>query len=517
MDFRINRETIPVSEKVWEGVQEQSVELDYILPDYYPDIFRLVRCEVKPAVTDYSVNGDKLSYELVCDIRILYCSEGGKTLQCVSQKQNFSRTAELGKMCESPEVSISAKADHSNFRAVNKRRLDMRGAVSVRICVTGEKMQEAVSDAFGMNIQLRKTPVTFASQKLRAEKNLQLSEETELSPTQPPMSGIITYRCSISGKEVKVISGKLLAKGEVNVEMLYSCEKGGETSAEPLSLTVPYSQIVDIDGMDESYECTVNPEIISCDITPCADKSGENRIVKCSPEIRLVCKAVKKSSVMIVSDAFSTVYPCEISCSEIRAEQIPDVNSEKFRHSAVIASGDSVPSAVFGMWVVPRNINASVTEGGSGVTITGMLTYTTAGRDSSGMMIISDKDETFEKTLPFPDGLTGHSVSVNISSSDVTYKIGADGTLTAESQLQADISVSGSESVKAVTDITIDDSSKKQRDGDYAVKLYFGTQDEDIWDIAKRYSTREDAIIEENDLEGGKLETGAMLLIPIKE
>ena len=38
-----------------------------------------------------------------------------------------------------------------------------------------------------------------------------------------------------------------------------------------------------------------------------------------------------------------------------------------------------------------------------------------------------------------------------------------------------------------------------------------------MWDIAKRYSTDASAIIEENDLAGEKLESGRMLLIPIKE
>ena len=56
---------------------------------------------------------------------------------------------------------------------------------------------------------------------------------------------------------------------------------------------------------------------------------------------------------------------------------------------------------------------------------------------------------------------------------------------------------------------------KKQRDGDYAIKLYYGCENENVWDIAKRYSTSVDAVIEENDLSGERLESGGMLIIPI--
>ena len=72
-----------------------------------------------------------------------------------------------------------------------------------------------------------------------------------------------------------------------------------------------------------------------------------------------------------------------------------------------------------------------------------------------------------------------------------------------------------SDSIKAVTNIVIDDSAKKERDGDYAIKLYFGIENENVWDIAKRYSTSVEAIMEENELSGERLENGGMLLIPI--
>ena len=50
MDLKINREILSVNEKIYDGVQEQSVELDYILPDYFPDIFKLIKCSITPSV-----------------------------------------------------------------------------------------------------------------------------------------------------------------------------------------------------------------------------------------------------------------------------------------------------------------------------------------------------------------------------------------------------------------------------------------------------------------------------------
>lgn len=512
MDFKINRETIPATERIYSGIQEQGIELDYILPDYYPDIFRLVKCEVCPVIIDNSVNGDRLTYELQCDIKLLYCSEDGGNLQCITQRQNFSKAVELGRSPDSPEIQLTAKTDHVNFRAVNKRRLDVRGAISVKINVTGEKSQEVISDAFGMNIQLKKIPIKYASKKMTAEKIIQLTEETELSPAQPSVTSIIRSECIVNECEKKIISGKLLAKGEISIKILYSCN----SAIESMDFSLPFSQIIDIEEIDETFDCTVTAEAISCNITPSADKNGENRILKFEPELKIKCRAVKTSEIMAVSDAYSTVYPCDTDFSMIQAEQPPVVYAENFRHTTKLAEGDSVPKNIYAMWCSPKNINTRIGNDGKSVIISGMLTYSMACADSAGSISMPDRDEAFEETIEIGDTISGN-FSAEIIGISVSYNITSDGILNAKSDISVKISIGSSAEIKALTGIAIDDSTKKQRDGDYAIKLYFGTENEDIWDIAKRCSTEIDAVIEENELTSERLEKGGMLIIPIKE
>lgn len=515
MDFKLNRETVPAAESIFDGIQEQSLELDYILPDYCPDIFRLVRCDTVPVITDWSVNGDRLTYELRCDVHILYCGEEGGEIQAVHQRRSFTKTVELGRSCEDPTVRLVPKTDHVNFRAVNKRRFDLRGAISVKIAVTGEQEQEVVSDAFGMNIQLKKAPVRFAAKKLHAEKNVQLSEDIELSAAQPDVTGILSCRCIASECERKLISGKLLAKGDAEIRLLYSCDTEDGAGVEPMSFSVSYSQIIDIDGLDESFECTVVPEVVSCDITVSADKDGNNRVLRCETELRLCCRAVKTASVMVAEDAFSTVYPCNVLLSEIKAEQIPVVYDEGFRLSAKIADGDSVPKTIYAMWSEPKNINTRIGDDGRSVVISGMLAYSMAAKDKADMIVMPDRDEAFEETIALPDDISGSSVTAEVRVGDVSYDISAEGVLTAKAEVSVRLLVYSSSLVNAVTDIAVDDSTRKQRDGDYAIKLYFGIENENVWDIAKRYSTSVAAVMEENDLTGERLENGGMLLIPI--
>ncbi|MDD6345399.1 MAG: DUF3794 domain-containing protein [Oscillospiraceae bacterium] len=514
MDFKVNKETISVSECIYEGMQEQSIELDYILPDYYSDIFRLVRCEAVPTVTGYSINGDKLNYELRCDIRILYCSEAGGIIQCVNQKQTFSRSLDLGRVCENPTAELKPKTDYINYRALNKRRLDVRGAVSVKIKVSGENSQEVISDAFGMNVKVRRTPVKLAQKKLSSSKSVQLSEEIEINDSQPAIINIIKCECRSIKCDKKLISGKIMAKGEALIKLLYSCEKDGG-AVEPLEFTVPFSQIMDMDGVDDSYEINMKAGAVYCEAVTSAVKSGENRSIRCEAEIRLECTGIKSATVMLGTDAYSTTHPCNTVITEIRAEQIPAVIESSIHSSAKLCEGDNMPVNIYDLWCTPKNINTRLAPDEKKVIISGMLTYTTAGKDSSGFIVMSDKDETFEESFDIescsPDGTASCEVTIN----SVSYNITPENTLNAKADLNIRISVYSSSSIKAVSEINVDGTVKKVRDGDYALKLYYGIENENIWDIAKKYSTSVDAIMEENNLYGEKLEKDGMLLIPM--
>ena len=149
MELKVTKEKISSAEVVFTDLNDQSVELDYILPDYYPEIFKVLKCIAVPHITSFDVTGDKLSYEMSVSIRILYCAEDNDAVQIIEQKLNYFKKIDLGRMCVNPSVSIIPQISFMNCRAVNQRRIDVRGAVSTLISVTDKVTIEIISDADG--------------------------------------------------------------------------------------------------------------------------------------------------------------------------------------------------------------------------------------------------------------------------------------------------------------------------------------------------------------------------------
>ena len=322
MDFKVNREIFSTKEVVYDGSNEQAIELDYILPDYFPEIFRVLKCQLSPRIVSHNISGEKLTYELVVGIRVLYLGENSNALRSIEQKMNYTKSVELGKQVEKPQLIINPKTDYINCRVVNQRRLDFRGAVSIKVKAVAEKKQQIISDAFGGNIQLKKKTVSYPTHRLTATKRATIIEEFDMGAVKPAIMSIVRSEANIVSCDQKIITNKLITKGEAVVNMLYTCEKENEDSLKSMQFNIMYSQIVDIDGINENYEALVNVNVVSCEIIP-RGSAGETKEIEYEIVLEINCVANRYDNVEIITDAFSTTNPVKFEVMDAKLEKKP--------------------------------------------------------------------------------------------------------------------------------------------------------------------------------------------------
>ncbi|MCL2109312.1 MAG: hypothetical protein FWH20_08215, partial [Oscillospiraceae bacterium] len=71
MELKLNKEPVFLGEVVYDGQTEQGVEFDYVLPDYFPDIFKVLKCTLTPSIISYSISGSQLFCDGVVYIKVL--------------------------------------------------------------------------------------------------------------------------------------------------------------------------------------------------------------------------------------------------------------------------------------------------------------------------------------------------------------------------------------------------------------------------------------------------------------
>lgn len=515
MDLKLNREEITATEVIFDGSQEQSVELDYVLPDYYPEIFKIIKCMTTPKILSYSVNGDKLTYELAVCIKILYCAEGRRGVQVVEQKMTYTKTADLSRGAINPKVTICAKNDYVNCRAVNQRRIDVRGAVSIKIKVTDLCKKEVVSDAFGMDIQLKKTPVTYPVNKLYTTKRVTITEEFDLGLSKPSIENMLRSDAVIASSDKKVIANKLVAKGEVYINMLYTCMKESIDSVESMQFTLPFSQIVDFDGVDERFDSAVETEVISCDLEPHTDIDGNNKIVECTLVLLITCQAHRIATIDLVMDEYSTSYKSNSTKSDVKLELPPQPVNMSHVVKGALEYNDGGLDCIYDVWCSVPSFTAKPDPENEQLVVNGVVSYTVMARNNDGTPVVLDKDEQFAVNIPW-NGVNDSTIAeLKIQPVSCSYNMASDNTVEAKAELRITGNVLNSMYVPVVTDIAVNEDEPVKRDGDYALKLYFADENEDLWEVAKKYGTSIGAIMDENEIDNEILPKAGMILIPI--
>ena len=160
---------------------------------------------------------------------------------------------------------------YANCRAVSPRRLDIHAVVSVAFGISGVKEEEIITGAEGAGIQLRCCDSRTASLVACTETAFPMSETVPLPDGDPAVSCVLSAQAAALAQEIKVISNKLLVKGELTVSAVCRGE-GGEIFS--FGHSMPISQIINLEGIDEDCTCCVCLPVTSLEVLPKADQAA---------------------------------------------------------------------------------------------------------------------------------------------------------------------------------------------------------------------------------------------------
>lgn len=510
-DLSLRRETILVPTKLLDTLQEQSVELDYVLPDYFPDFFRLLSCTAEPTITHWELRDGALCLSLSVKITVWYLAEGAPLIQVMTQKLEYQKQIpwQAEQTPDEVQLSIVPTTSYINCRAVNSRRMDIRGAVRITVQAIGMIPRQVLADACGLYTHCRKEPVRFVSGVLRQSKRCTLSEDFSIPAAQPPLLSILREEIRVQTTETRCIAGKLVVKGEVLLSLLYTAKEGVES----LQCALPLSQIVETDGMEDDMPCTVRATPTEHLITTEADGIGDIRKLHLDVQLQLTCEALRATSAELVTDLYSTVHPISLTREELPLLTMPQPVQEHLHTKITLTQPDSVIPKVYAAWSTPKDMALQNGEDGT-LMLMGSLQCCVLAADAEGTPMLLEQTESI--ALPCPTlADCSENLLPEVTVQSCMYTLSAADAVTLQIELLLQGSRMQQTGYPLLTDAMVDAENRLPSSGEYALRLYFAQAEESLWEIAKRYHTAASAIMEENDCRDEILTQPQMLLIPI--
>lgn len=513
MELKLDKEPVLLTETVYDGQTEQGIELEHVLPDYYPDVFKLLKCTLTPRIVSYSVSDSKLFIDGVVYVKVLYLGEGSSDINVVDQRFTYSKTVELSRPVRDPVVNIFPSAEYCTSRAVSGRRIDIRGAVSLRIKVCGAYDSQLLCSAEGMGIEVSTETVNVCDNRICGGSQYIVREDIETG-AGGGIIAVLSSECTSSVTDTKIIADKVVVKGEANIKALYLIKNSsGETAAEVMDASVPLSRIVDLNGVTDQHTVTAEFDIMDMSLEIKQADSGESRTFGCDLTVDCKVCAYKSSQLHIVNDLYSTDFDSSFTVAPVKLESSPRPVSMQYAIKTDIEYSDGNIGEIYDVSCDILGITPGVSENGR-IKLSIRTVFHAAGRSDDGTPVFIDRNESIETETDL-DSSDQFTVLPCSCAAGASFGITGDNT----AELRAQISVYGTvcrvNTVEVIDEITVSEDRPKQKDTEYALRLYFADEGEKVWDISKRYNTSASAIIAENELEGEAAEVSGMILIPI--
>lgn len=509
MESKTLKTQVFVNEVVFNESVEQAIDVDFTLPDYCPDISKIFKCRAVSHISSKGLGGRNITVDGSVCITVMYCSEDGK-LCSYEYQYPFSKSLEMSEDCPGGNLKCCTKCEYINCRAVTGRKIDIHGAISINCQVFKRKSNEIISDIDNANIELKRGVAPATTPMGYSEKYLIMEEEIEIGQGQPTVERLLRYDTRATVRESKIINDKVVVKGEMTISALY-CPDGSNTP-QMLKTTLPFSQIVDMDGITDECECETKAEVAFIDLKPRTTSSGETRSFIMSAKILITCEAYCGNDIAVVLDAFSRKYQANIVKNNICFNRITDNISEIYHCKKSLELSGNITS-IADLWCDIQSVSAKAEERNvmiNGAVMVGLIAY-----DQEGIPTYYEKSIDFEYKFSLQKDLRSMRCEPQIEIVSSGYTI----TSASNIELQVDLSINAAiyecNNLPLIVDMDVDETRLNEKKNDGAMVIYFCSTGECVWDIARRYNASVDEIMQINNLETEEPEVGKMILVPI--
>lgn len=508
MELKVFKDTLSTVGSPCEAKAELPIETEILIPDYLPQVFKIIKCFVHPVILQKQAAAGRCTLDGYLRCTVFYQAETDASLCQTEQKLPFTKTIDLpGLEAGGGSVQAAGDLEYLNCRAVNQRRVEVRGAYALLVSVAGVQEQELITTLSGAGAEQQL--VTLSGMRSLAAIDKLMTAEEELTFPQPPQA-VLDISGAGTVQDVKLISGKAVVKGEIAATVVYRAEAGYRT--EQLKKAVPFNQIVDLDGLTEDCQCFAAVEPVGCTLMAGMAASGPEAasVNTLSVTALLHLRVLRPVECCVVNDAFSTEFEADVSYKTVALEQLAtELDATVEAHAGGALPDENAEILECFATLAPLEL----TSAGEALALRGRATAHVFCMNSLGEIDCYDK--SFEYTLPGQySGLPGQ---YRLECWPTVLGIGARKN-GGELDAAVSIRVAGllmQRQTETVVDTVTCEQPLEPEDPAVALRIYYAAAGEDVFAIAKHYHVSPGAMLTANHLESPQLAEDTRLLVPM--
>ncbi|MBR5501953.1 MAG: DUF3794 domain-containing protein [Oscillospiraceae bacterium] len=500
MEFKTASGLIRTGEVLCDCGADVLLEGEYTVPDYQPEIFRVLHTEVKPVLLQKAAVGQYANVEGYAEVTVRYQAPENGALCTAAFKLPFSRRFELSGAADTfTDICCNMRVQYLGCNALGPRRLQARGTLNVQLLVISYCERETVQSISGEGVQQLAMQLPFCYKAAQQEHRFSVDETLEMDFEGCEAPLLLYSEAYLQLQQPKYDGGRVSVSGNVLLSAAVSLQQNGEERIVRCGYELPFHQLLAMELPQEDALVFCSGSCSAVNVLPDARQNVLDVIVSCALEISAYCSGEQQ----LLEDVFST--KCETAVQSVTLPFLQTLQpfEQEFSLQCQMPCEHGAQSLDWGFGV-PRYEAAD----GEGAQVSAEFFCVFRQADGS----IAARQQSVSLPVLLADSDTQPlQLSFAMRQCEMV-KQGDQLRLYAAGGVQGLAAKRGV--VQAVSSIAADEEHPKMPAA-VPLVVHYVREGETVWQLAKRFNTSAELIAAENARLGNDAAQSGLLLIPM--
>ena len=511
MDIELRKESVHINEAVCCKTVQVLAEDEVIVPDTKSDIAKVLQLDAT-ATVDNVIAGENGS-EIIghVDMTLLYVPEGDAKPVCsMPITLQFTAEAESNAVQAGCKCTVLSEVCHVEYSLLNARKLSVRALVDLDVKCYCTKTVQTVCEVDG-GVEAKHDNLQLYNLLHTSMFKFPLRETLAFPGGKPSAISVLKADTKITDKEIHIVTGKVVVKGNVQICTLYVSEAN---SVEFMEHELPFTEVIEADGAAEGCMCELDLNLSGAQVSLSPDTDGDMRYL----EVSLLCSAnltlSEVTDLQLITDCYCRDKNMICKTEPVCMHLLAGMGSAQASVKGVLQLGSNAPApeAVYNVMAKPYVQEVQIAE--NSATVLGNIDCYLLYLSSQPSNPVSTAKAQLAFSVPVQvEGLSeGMDCEVCIETLHCAYNITMSGEIEIRCVLRVDAKAIAQKTVSLITGVTLEDAALPLQHG---ILLYFVKPGDTLWEIAKHYRVPLALLKSVNQLENPDLiYPGQRLLIP---
>lgn len=470
-----------------------------IIPDSMDDIAKIISIKAQPSVSESKCEDGRITVSGQVKLNVLYIgeNENGKIFT-LSVSHPFSHAINAPGVTNEFLPLTTVTSCSLNYTLVNSRRL--KTTALIRFCTSSYKNNRLKALTAVSEAEAKTSDKTFTAARCICTKNIVIADTVELGAGKAAITSILKQNAKIADKDFKVLTNKIIVKGNIAASILYCAEDVFSDA----TVTVPFTEVVEAEGVSPSCNTNVTITVADCSIRPDTDLSGEYKMLDVNIVLSVAITAFASENISTVTDVYLPGGALKTISNPLRLQNgtTECIEEEFLKENITLSSGAPAIGRILDIDCRIGELNNSDGSVAGNAEVTFMY-----------LSPASSSINTYTAKIPLAHKFNQNSIlSSRGEVNHIGYAITGDDTLEVRLSVLFITLTNEEENINIISDCSEAEYIPTKRP---SVIVSFVNKGDTLWDIAKKHNIAVSHLASANAMdENSVLTVGEKLIIP---